>query len=192
MSDADQSGFTKASLTWNPPINNEPFHIKFHGNISTKLPPTRPDIQRSGYAAFRTKDMGRTIFGETFWDMDQYKYLAIKLKSDGRRYHVNLQSDTLISTDIHQHRLYTNDNNNNNNKIINDENDNDNNDKNKNKNKWETILLSFDDFVRTNHGMPVEPMSELMKNKLKSVGIGLIDRIEGPFEICISEIYATN
>ncbi|KAG8624770.1 hypothetical protein KVT40_007837 [Elsinoe batatas] len=169
MCDFQQGGFSKADITHHPETEKDPAHIRFKGSISTELPPSRPDIQRSGYAAFRTKDFGRTIFGQWYWDVDPYNYLAMKIKSDGRRYHINIQTDSLVPTDIHQHRLYST-----------------------TPGEWETVVVSFSDFVRTNFGMPVEPQSEMMKNKLKSVGIGLIDRVPGPFDIRIAEIYATN
>lgn len=169
LCDSQAGGFSKAEITWHPETATEPNHIRFRGSISTDLPPDRPDIQRSGYAALRTRDIGRTLFGQWFWDVDPYTFLAMKVKSDGRRYHINVQTDSLVPTDIHQHRLYS-----------------------QSPGEWETIVLRFNDFVRTNHGMPVEPQSEMMKNKLKTVGIGLIDRIQGPFDISIAEIYATN
>ncbi|PNS19685.1 Complex I intermediate-associated protein 30, mitochondrial [Sphaceloma murrayae] len=169
MCDFQQGGFSKAEITHHPQTASEPAHVRFRGSISTELPPNRSDIQRSGYAAFRTKDFGRTLFGQWYWDVDPYDYLAMKVKSDGRRYHINIQTDSLVPTDIHQHRLYS-----------------------ATPGEWETVVVRFGDFVRTNYGMPVEPQSEIMKNKLKSVGIGLIDRVPGRFDISIAEIYATN
>ena len=169
MCDYQHDGYSKADIKWHPETATEPSHIRFKGSISTQIPPSRPDIQRSGYAAFRTRDIGRTLWGQWFWDVDPYTFLAMRVKSDGRRYHINIQTDSLVPTDIHQHRLYT-----------------------KTPGEWETVVVRFGDFVRTNHGMPVEPQSEMMKNKVKSVGIGLIDRVQGPFDISIAEIYATN
>ena len=32
----------------------------------------------------------------------------------------------------------------------------------------------------------------MMRNKVKSIGIGLTDRIEGPYELCIHRMWATN
>jgi NADH dehydrogenase [ubiquinone] 1 alpha subcomplex assembly factor 1 len=52
--------------------------------------------------------------------------------------------------------------------------------------------VPISEFVRTNHGMVVEPQSDMMRQKVRSIGIGLIDRVPGPFDLCIADIYATN
>lgn len=46
--------------------------------------------------------------------------------------------------------------------------------------------------MRTNHGFVVEPQTELLRQRVHSVGIGLTDRVEGPFELCIERVWATN
>lgn len=38
----------------------------------------------------------------------------------------------------------------------------------------------------------VEPQTELLRQKVRTVGISLIDRVPGPFELCIERIWATN
>ena len=178
MSDASVGGFSTVSLSQVPASQNEPSHILFHGNISTKLPENRPDVQRTGYAAFRNDDRGRSLFGQMFWNVDAYMYLALRLKSDGRRYLVNIQTDSIVETDIHQHRLYT---------------------KHhrgaegaEDPGQWETILIKFHEFVRTNHGVVTEPQSEMLRQKIRSFGIGLIDRTPGPFELKLGAMWATN
>ena len=177
MSDADIGGFSKAHLDWVPPstglsstrAENKNGNLKFSGNISIELPVNRPQVQRSGYAAWRTKDRGRTIFGKQLWDIDAYAWMALRIKSDGRKYFVNLQTESIVHTDIHQHRLYA-----------------------RRPGEWETVLIKWNEFVRTNHGLVVEPQSELLKQKVRTVGLGLIDRVPGPFEISIDRIWATN
>ncbi|KAM3068256.1 hypothetical protein ACMFMG_009396 [Clarireedia jacksonii] len=177
MSDADIGGFSKVNFDWVPPTSNphptlsenKNGHVKFHGNISIELPPNRPHIQRSGYAAWRTQDQKLTIFGRSVWNIDAYAFLALRIKSDGRKYFVNLQTDSIVPTDIHQHRLYA-----------------------RRPGEWETVLIKWNEFVRTNHGVVVEPQTELLRQKLRTVGIGLIDRVPGPFELCIERIWGTN
>ncbi|UNI24391.1 hypothetical protein JDV02_010141 [Purpureocillium takamizusanense] len=144
-------------------------YARFHGQISTSLPAGRPNIQRSGYAAFRTPDQPPTVFGRSVWDIDPYTYLAMRIKSDGRAYFINLQTEAVEPTDLHQHRLFA-----------------------KRPGQWETVMVKWNDFVRTNHGFVVEPQTELLRQKVRSIGIGLTDRIEGPFELCIAQVWATN
>lgn len=57
---------------------------------------------------------------------------------------------------------------------------------------WETVMLPFNSFVRTNHGYVMEPQTCLLRSRVKSIGIGLTDRIEGPFDLRIHKIWATN
>ncbi|KAK4543371.1 hypothetical protein LTR36_005514 [Oleoguttula mirabilis] len=146
-----------------------PSHAVFKGSISTELPPNRNDVQRSGFAAFRTRDRGISLFGKLLWDIDPYAYLALRIKSDGRKYFVNIQTESIVPTDIHQHLLpsYT-------------------------PGQWETVTIPFSAFVRTNYGMVVEPQKEMLRQKVRSIGVGLTDRVPGPFELCIADVYATN
>lgn len=169
MSDQDMGGFSKVALDFHPASSTQPAHARFHGTISTELPPNRPHIQRSGYAAWRTRDRGATLFGKSLWDLDPYAYLALKVRSDGRKYFINIQTESIVPTDIHQHRLYAH-----------------------TPDEWETVVLNLNEFVRTNHGMVVEPQKDMMRQRIRSIGIGLIDRMPGPFDLSIAEIYATN
>lgn len=82
---------------------------------------------------------------------------------------MNVQTESVVPTDLHQHRLYA-----------------------RRPGEWETVLIKWNEFVRTNHGVVVEPQAELLRQKVRTVGIGLIDRVPGPFELCIERIWATN
>jgi len=178
MSDALIGGFSKSNLglvaptsssasasTSSPPSS----YGRFHGTISTALPADKPKVHRTGYAGFRTPDQSPTLFGRAFWDIDPYTYLALRIKSDGRSYFINVQTEGVEPTDLHQHRLFA-----------------------KSPGQWETVLVRWNDFVRTNFGFVVEPQTELLRQKVRTVGIGLTDRVEGPFELCIERIWATN
>ncbi|EEA19624.1 hypothetical protein TMatcc_009761 [Talaromyces marneffei ATCC 18224] len=224
MADRAVGGFSKADLDFVPATAHEPAHARFHGSISTKLPDNWR-VERTGYAAFRNRDRGYWLFGRLFWDVDPYNYLALRVKSDGRRYTVNIQSETIVDTDIHQHRLYTRHH-----RVYESPSDafsnppeaaaealedSDANDTpypggippslsdippaetiisatTSGTSGWETVLLPFASFVRTNHGLIVEPQHSLIKNRIKSIGIGLTDRIEGPYDLRIHRIWATN
>lgn len=169
MSDADLGGFSIVNLEHVPRSTAEPAHARFHGKISIDLPRNRPQVQRTGYAAWRNRDRPATIFGKSLWDMDPYTYLALRVKSDGRKYFLNVQSETIVYTDIHQHRLYT-----------------------KRTGEWETVLIKWSEFVRTNYGQVVEPQTELMTQKIRTVGVGLTDRVPGSYNLAISKVWATN
>ncbi len=178
MTDEDIGGFSKAQLDWVPskpptalssPTEPTGGHARFHGNISTELPKERKDIQRTGYAAWRTVDRPPTIFGRSLWNIDPYVYLALRVKSDGRSYFINVQTESIIPTDLHQHRLFT-----------------------KRPGEWETVIIKWNDFVRTNYGYVIEPQTEILRAKVRSIGLGLTDRVPGPFELCIGRIWATN
>jgi NADH dehydrogenase [ubiquinone] 1 alpha subcomplex assembly factor 1 len=148
--------------------------------------------------------------------MDPYAFLALRVKSDGRRYTINVQTESIVETDIHQHRLYSRHH-----KIshpppsdadadayadadvppalsdipppsISSASASATTTPNPDSTGWETILVRWGDFVRTNHGMVVEPQTGLIKQKIKSIGIGLTDRIEGPYELCIHRMWGTN
>lgn len=169
MSDKDIGGFSTANLDFHPATHDTPPHARFHGNISTKLPLDQPQVQRTGYAGWRTLNRGYTIFGKSLWDVNSYNYLAIHFKSDGRKYFVNIQTESIVPTDIHQHRLHS-----------------------ATPGEWETLLIKFNEFVRTNHGQIVEPQREMMTQRVRTVGTALIDRIPGPYDLSISKIWATN
>jgi NADH dehydrogenase [ubiquinone] 1 alpha subcomplex assembly factor 1 len=169
MSDKDIGAFSTANLDFHPAAQDAPSHARFYGNISTELPRDQPHVQRTGYAGWRTLDRGFTIFGKSLWDVDLYNYMAIHFKSDGRKYFVNVQTESIVPTDIHQHRLHA-----------------------KTPGEWETVLIKWSEFVRTNHGQVVEPQREMLTQKVRTVGMALIDRLPGPYDLSISKVWATN
>ncbi|KAM5347064.1 hypothetical protein ACJ41O_010069 [Fusarium nematophilum] len=171
MSDKTIGGFSQSNLDFISSSSSAGGHsfARFHGSISTRLPADRPNIQRTGFAGFRTPDQRPTVFGRSVWDIDPWVYLALRIKSDGRSYFVNLQTESVEPSDLHQHRLFA-----------------------KRPGQWETVLIKWNDFVRTNHGFVVEPQTEMLRQKVLSVGVGLTDRVDGPFELCIERAWATN
>lgn len=169
MSDQDIGGSSNASFVHVPASSSEPAHAHFSGHISNELPKDDDNVQRTGYAAWRTEPRPATMFGKSLWDVEHYKYLGIRLKSDSRKYKVNVQTESVEYTDLHQHRLYV-----------------------RHPGQWETVLIRWEDFVRTNHGIIVEPQSEMLRNQVRTIGVGLTDRLPGAFDFRISNIWATN
>lgn len=169
MSDKDIGGRSEASLDYTHESSTDPMHARFHGSISIELPRDNPQVQRTGYAAWRNRDRGPTLFGKSLWDVDSYSFLALRVKSDGRRYLVNVQTESIVYTDIHQHRLFA-----------------------QRPGEWETVLIRWNEFVRTNYGSVVEPQTEMLTQKIRTIGIGLTDRVPGPFDLAIHKIWATN
>lgn len=168
MSDADVGGFSNTVLRQGSSTGRDPAHAQFCGSISTELPRNRPQIQRTGYAGWRNKDRGATIFGKSLWDLDPYTHLALRVRSDGRKYYVNVQTESVVYEDLHQHRLHT-----------------------RTPGQWETVFIDLNAFVRTNHGEVVEPQTEMMRQKVRTVGMSLTDRVPGPFDVAISKIWAS-
>ncbi|KAF9189970.1 hypothetical protein BGZ51_008680 [Haplosporangium sp. Z 767] len=161
--DKDIGGFSEAHLEITKNGTG-----RFYGNLSLDLPENE-SVQKSGYAGIRTKTQPGTIFGTPVWDTCLYEYLALKVKGDERKYFVNLQTDGVVPTDLYQHRLFL-----------------------KTPGEWETVLIPFKDFILTNQGFIQEDQIEIYRERVKNVGVSIIDRIPGPFELEIESISAFN
>ncbi|KAI8338257.1 NADH:ubiquinone oxidoreductase intermediate-associated protein 30 [Chlamydoabsidia padenii] len=161
--DKDIGGFSEASL--NLTSDNV---ARFHGHLSLDLP-ANPEIQQSGYAAIRSKARASSMFGTPCWDTSLFRYLALRVRGDDRKYFVNIQTDGVIQTDLYQHRLFL-----------------------RTPGEWETVMIPFRDFILTNNGMIQEQQIEMFREKVKTVGISLMDKKNGPFSIEIEKISAMN
>ncbi|KAF9949134.1 hypothetical protein BGZ70_001915 [Mortierella alpina] len=161
--DKDIGGFSEAHLEITKNGTG-----RFYGHLSLDLPDNE-NVEKSGYAGCRTKTKPGSIFGTPVWDTCLYEYLSLRVKGDERKYFVNLQTDGVVPTDLYQHRLFL-----------------------KTPGEWETVLIPFKDFILTNQGFIQEEQIEIYRERVKNVGVSIIDRKSGPFELEIDSIAAVN
>ncbi|KAG0282325.1 hypothetical protein BGZ96_000597 [Linnemannia gamsii] len=161
--DKDIGGFSEANLEITKNGTG-----RFFGKLSLDLPENE-SVEKSGYAGCRTKTKASSIFGTPVWDTCLFEYLQLKVKGDNRKYFVNLQTDGFLPTDLYQHRLFL-----------------------KTPGEWETVLIPFKDFILTNQGFVQEEQIEIFRERVKNVGVSIIDRASGPFELEIESISAVN
>lgn len=137
----------------------------FHGYLNLDLPKNNPEITRSGYAMFRTKDQTESwLTGNSYWDWTEYSSLVLRVRGDRRKYLVNIQANTPLVTDLFQHRLFLN-----------------------RPGEWETVVIPLNDFVMTNWGV-IQDGCEINKSEIKTVGIGLLDKQYGPYSLHVDWI----
>lgn len=140
---------------------------RFSGNLSLDLPPERPDIVRLGFAMFRTKDVQPRmlgLIGSEFMDWTGFDCVALRVRGDRRKYHVNIQAESPFPTDLYQHRLFL-----------------------RTPGEWETVYVPFKNFILTNGG-EIQPQTPLSVAQVRSIGIGLIDRQYGPYTLDVDWI----
>ncbi|GEQ71882.1 hypothetical protein JCM33374_g5568 [Metschnikowia sp. JCM 33374] len=160
-SDKEMGGFSEANFSMDP----ESGVGHFHGYLNLDLPKDNPEVTRSGYAMFRTKDQQDSwLSGDSFWDWSQFASMVLRVKGDRRKYLVNIQANTPLVTDLFQHRLFLH-----------------------HPGEWETVVIPLNDFVMTNWGV-IQDGSELNKSEVKTVGIGLLDKQYGPFSLKVDWI----
>ncbi|BFZ61858.1 hypothetical protein YB2330_002936 [Saitoella coloradoensis] len=160
--DEDIGGFSSVNLDFEPSENA----AVFHGSLSLQVP-ANPNVTRSGYAAFRTKVPARTLFGTPRFETDGYQHIALRVKGDRRKYFVNVQGDTFSQTDLWQHRLFLS-----------------------TPGQWETVMIPFNDFVLTSEGKVEKRQDGMPRDKVRTVGISILDRQEGPYKLHIQWIKA--
>lgn len=159
--DQEIGGYSTVNFDYDPDTQSG----VFHGYLNLDLPKDKPEITRSGYAMFRTKDQKDSWFsGDSYWDWSQYQSLVLRVKGDRRKYLVNIQANTPLVTDLFQHRLFLN-----------------------HPGEWETVVIPLNDFVLTNWGI-IQDGGELNKAEVKTIGIGLLDKQYGPYRLNVDWI----
>jgi len=136
-------------------------------------------IKRGGYAGFRSQPRP-TMFGEMFYDLTHHEFLALKVKAGGESrmrhsYFVNIQTDSLVKTDLWQHRLFFA----------------------REDSGWEDVYIPLDAFILMNSGEIVETEIPIKidQEKIRTIGISHLgghSNIEGAYELGIDSIRAVN
>lgn len=124
-----------------------------------------------GYAALRSKVEASSFYGVPTTDVSPYKFLTLRLRGDARRYFINLQTESYLETDLYQHRLFLTA---------------------PGTGEWEDVTLKWNDFTLTNNGQIQENQVAMDKYRMKTVGISVLDRLPGKFELDIQWIRAEN
>ncbi|KAL0954637.1 hypothetical protein HGRIS_003592 [Hohenbuehelia grisea] len=181
-SDADIGGFSTVNfeLEESPEINasiGRPATGKLWGEMRLGVKPALKGKIRAGYAGFRNQ-FRTTLFGEMCHDVSMHNYLALRVRVAGdprtrHSYFVNIQTDTPVSTDLWQHRLYFH----------------------KADNSWEDLFIPFDSFILTNSGGLYDNRIEMFKKRIRSVGISVLGGnscLEGHYELGVDSIRIVN
>ncbi|KAL5526643.1 hypothetical protein ACEPAF_8367 [Sanghuangporus sanghuang] len=180
--DSDVGGTSTARLDFvpNPHDSNGKGTARFWGDMRLGV---RNDLRgkiRGGYAGFRSKSRP-TLFGELADDISNHEYLALRVRAGGHprtrnAYFVNLQTDSPISGELWQHRLYFR----------------------RNDGSWEDIFIPFSAFALTSYGeLATGRASEVTieEDRIRWLGISLLGGnagVEGPFELGLDSIKAVN
>ncbi|KAK4047326.1 hypothetical protein OIV83_005504 [Microbotryomycetes sp. JL201] len=149
------------------------------GKLSSELQAGRRKegvIERGGYAGFRTKQR-TTMFGAQTWDTSLHDYLRLRVRSsgDGMRYFVNIQTDGPVRSDLFQHRLWLPS------PVTPDA-----------PHEFTNVLIPFSDFTLTNSGDLSEKQIEMMRTRIRTVGISVLGPKEGRYELGIESIDAVS
>ena len=95
-----------------------------------------------------------------------FRYLALRVKGDDRRYYVNVQTDSYDPIELWQHRLFL-----------------------RTPGQWETVLIPWSDFLRTRNGRISYKVREgIDRERIMTIGTSLIERKEGSFCLDVAEI----
>jgi len=157
-------GYSTATLTESP---NAKGKALFSGVIDTR-PPNDGRIKWAGYAGIRSvhklKSFGRV--DKLNWDL--FSHLILRVRGDGRTYLVNLhyyEEMDILWNDIHQFPLFT-----------------------RGGPYWQTVVIPFKSFYLTHMGRIQDHMDWARPEDVVSVGISLMDDVDGPFHLEIDSI----
>jgi Complex I intermediate-associated protein 30 (CIA30) len=148
-------------------------YIRWKGVLDTRIGPTS-NVSRSGFCAIKSPEF---LFGIDL--RGKYNALELQMRADGRRYIVNLHVLTMFPGDLYQIAVSS--------------------PSNKDQNiplhevPFTRVLLPFIHFRHTLHGRirDVERKLDYGAN-LDSIGVTLMDGVDGSFEMDVKSIRAVN
>jgi NADH dehydrogenase [ubiquinone] 1 alpha subcomplex assembly factor 1 len=98
------------------------------------------------------------------YDLSDYSGLTLRLRGDGKKYKLSLRTD-LFFDGVSYQMTFTSE-----------------------KETWQEITLPFTDFTPTHHGIRLSTVAAMDTGNIKSFGLFISDRQEGPFQLDIASI----
>jgi NADH dehydrogenase [ubiquinone] 1 alpha subcomplex assembly factor 1 len=124
-------------------------------------------VKYSGYCAIRSPPYKNALGQLELFDLSEYDGLEFRVRGDGRKFTVNVQTEDYIKEDLYQAFLIT-----------------------RGGPFWEEIQLSFDSFILTNRGYVQDFHIKFAPQNVRTIGVLLADRTNGPFRLEIDYIKA--
>nr|CCA15207.1 conserved hypothetical protein [Albugo laibachii Nc14] len=153
------SNRTKHDSEESAAVDNLPCAV-FSGRLSMACEPTEAGVVRSGYCAVRApRPKEVQLFGS--------QGLQMRVKTDGRIFRVNIQTEGWNPFDIHMGFIRAP------------------------PSKWVDIELPFSSLLLTSRGyVKMDDATVLYPSKLLNIGFAISDQEEGPFELRVQWIKA--
>ncbi|CAG0896112.1 unnamed protein product [Darwinula stevensoni] len=161
--DADNSeGFSSAELVLSPVGKG-----LFQGNLCT-LVPREGRIKRTGYCAMKSHRLTRSFQRYDTYDWRDYTHLVMRVRGDGRTYMLNLHTAgfyDILWNDMYQYLLFT-----------------------RGGPHWQYVRIPFSKFFFSSKGRIQDKQFAIQLDRVNSLGIGVGDKINGPFRLEIDYI----
>jgi len=165
VSDGDVGGNSKCTLE-----RSEEGHLRFHGNLQLSInhqPEQKPGLLASffnspspklskpGFAGFSSKPF---VFEE---DIDNYNVILLRIKTDGRKYYFNIQTESLPGDSVFRAQVQTT------------------------PGKWQTVKLLPHHFRLVSRGVACTSSPRMNWRCIRIVGMAISDGKEGPFDMSL-------
>lgn len=162
--DQDLGGFSTARIT-----RTKEGKLRFNGNLSLALKPGS-EAMYSGYAAMRTHmRLPKHAFDDRSTDCSKWNYLVMRIRGDHRTYTINFKTSRSFAGDLYLAKFKFN-----------------------KPYEWETVVLPFQYFFRSNCGTEYPRQTPPNMEKVSSLGFLLADNLPGPFNLDLDYIKVTN